>query len=293
MQLNGAYGADFTNDGRAVASVAARLPETGVTAFVPTIITSPWAEYPNRLREVREASRNLAGARVLGVHLEGPYLNPAKKGAHNPAFLRAPNVDEMLRWADESVRMVTLAPELPGALDAIKALRARGIVVSAGHSNATCEQAMAGFDAGLGWVTHLFNAMRALGHREPGLPGATLTSPVPCGMIVDGIHTHPSIVKLAYRAKGASSLTLVTDAMEAMGMPPGRYRLSDREVIVDETSARLADGTLAGSILTMDQAVRNIDRVHRLLAGRGVDDGDGDARACVGPRTPGPHRARL
>ena len=257
LQLNGAYGADFTNDGRAVASVAARLPETGVTAFVPTIITSPWAEYPNRLREVREASRNLAGARVLGVHLEGPYLNPAKKGAHNSAFLRAPNVDEMLRWADESVRIMTLAPELPGALDAIKALRARDIVVSAGHSNATCEQALAGFAAGLGWVTHLFNAMRSLGHREPGLPGATLTSPVPCGMIVDGIHTHPSIVKLAYRAKGAAGLTLVTDAMAAMGMPPGRYKLSDRAVIVDATSARLADGTLAGSILTLDQAVRN------------------------------------
>jgi N-acetylglucosamine-6-phosphate deacetylase len=167
-------------------------------------------------------------------------------------------VDEVLRWVDDSVRLVTLAPELPGALDAIKALRARGIVVSAGHSNATFDQAMAGLAAGIGWGTHLFYAMSALEHRQPGLPGALLTSPVPCGMIVDGIHTHPSIVKLAYRAKGASSLTLVTDAMEAMGMPAGRYKLSDREVIVDATSARLADGTLAGSILMLDQAVRNV-----------------------------------
>jgi len=258
LQLNGAYGADFSNDGRSVASVAARLPETGVTSFLPTIITSPWDAYPSRLREVREASQNLTGAHVLGVHLEGPYLNPAKKGAHNPAFLRTPNVDEVLRWVDDSVRLVTLAPELPGALDAIKALRARGIVVSAGHSNATFGQAMAGLAAGIGWGTHLFNAMSALEHRQSGLPGALLTSPVPCGMIVDGIHTHSSIVKLAYRAKGAAGLTLVTDAMEAMGMPAGRYKLSDREVIVDATSARLADGTLAGSILTLDQAVRNV-----------------------------------
>jgi N-acetylglucosamine-6-phosphate deacetylase len=192
------------------------------------------------------------------VHLEGPYLNPAKKGAHNPAFLRAPNVDEMLRWADESVRIVTLAPELPGALDAIKALRARGIVVSAGHSNATYEQARAGFDAGLGWVTHLFNAMRALGHREPGLPGATLTSPVPCGMIVDGIHTHPSIVKLAWQALGPNRLNLVTDAMAALGMPYGQHLLGDFRVSVDDSGARLADGTLAGSTLSLDQALRNL-----------------------------------
>lgn len=153
---------------------------------------------------------------------------------------------------------MTLAPELPGALDAIKALRAKGVVVSAGHSNASFEEAIAAFNAGVGWGTHLFNAMSSLGHREPGLPGALLTSSVPCGLIADGIHVHPAMVKLAWSAKGAHRLTLVTDAMEAMGMPPGRYKLSDREVIVDATSARLADGTLAGSILRLDQAVRNV-----------------------------------
>jgi N-acetylglucosamine-6-phosphate deacetylase len=262
LQLNGAYGADFSNDGHAVASVAARLPETGVTSFLPTIITSPWDAYPKRLSEVREAMRALrgaTGAQALGVHLEGPYLNPLKRGAHNPALLRTPNVDEVLRWADDSLtRIVTLAPELRGALEAVRALVGRGIVVSAGHSNATFDQAIAGFEAGIGWGTHLFNAMRAFEHREPGLPGALLTSSVPCGLIADGIHTHPSTVKLAYRAKGAQGITLVTDAMAAMGMPPGRYRLSDREVSVDATSARLADGTLAGSILTLDQAVRNV-----------------------------------
>jgi N-acetylglucosamine-6-phosphate deacetylase len=261
LQLNGAYGLDFSNDGRTIADVAVRLPETGVTAFLPTMITSTWEAYPQRLSEAREAmraARAANGARPLGVHLEGPYLNAIRKGAHNPNFLRQPSVDEMLVWADDPVRLVTLAPELPGALDAVKALRGRGIVVSAGHSNATFDEARAGFAAGIGWGTHLFNAMSALGHREPGLSGALLNSSVPCGLIADGIHVHPAMIRLAFKLKGAAGLTLITDAMEAMGRPAGRYKLSDREVIVDGTSARLADGTLAGSILMMDHAVRNM-----------------------------------
>jgi N-acetylglucosamine-6-phosphate deacetylase len=260
LQINGAYGCDFSTDGRTVAEVAARLPETGVTSFLPTIITSPFEAYQKLLREVREASQGTAGAQPLGVHLEGPYLNPLRKGAHDPALLRAIDVDEIVRWADDSVRIVTLAPELPGALDAIKALRGKGIVVSAGHSNATFAEAMAGVEAGITWGTHLFNAMSGMGHREPGLPGALLSSCVLCGLIADGTHVHPPMVKLAYRAKGAEGITLITDAMAAMArcVPPGRYRLSDREVIVDGATARLTDGTLAGSILTMEQAVQNV-----------------------------------
>jgi N-acetylglucosamine-6-phosphate deacetylase len=261
LQINGAYGADFSNDGRTVAGVAARLPETGVTAFLATIITSPWDTYAQRLSQVREAMRAVmhgsSGARPLGVHLEGPYLHPAKRGAHNPAFLRVPNVNEILRWADASL-IVTLAPELPGALDAIRALSGKGIIVSAGHSNATYAKAIAGFKAGITWGTHLYNAMSGLGHRDPGLAGALMSSSVPCGLIADGIHVHPAMVKLAFKAKSAPGITLVTDAMAALGMAPGRYKLSDREVGVNETSARLADGTLAGSILKMDQAVRNM-----------------------------------
>jgi N-acetylglucosamine-6-phosphate deacetylase len=262
LQINGAYGADFSNDGRTVAGVAARLPETGVTAFLATIITSPWDTYPQRLSQVREAMRAVmhgsSGARPLGVHLEGPYLHPAKRGAHNRRFCGS-NVDEILGWADASLtHIVTLAPELPGALDAIRALSGKGIVVSAGHSNATYAKAIAGFKAGITWGTHLYNAMSGLGHREPGLAGALMSSSVPCGLIADGIHVHPAMVKLAFKAKSAQGITLVTDAMAAMGMAPGRYKLSDREVSVNETSARLADGTLAGSILKMDQAVRNM-----------------------------------
>jgi len=259
LQINGAFGFDFTLDGRAVADVAARLPATGTTAFVPTIITAPLAAYPPRLAEIAAASRGATGAHILGVHLEGPYLSPKRAGAHNPAFLRGIDAAEIAAWADPNlVRIVTLAPELPGAAAAIQILRRNGILVSAGHSDATYDQAVAGFAAGVGWATHLYNAMSPLGHREPGLMGAVLGADVPCGLILDGIHSHPAMVRLAYRLKGVEGITLVTDAMEAMGMAPGAYRLGDREVIVDATSARLADGTLAGSILTMDAAVRNM-----------------------------------
>lgn len=259
LQINGAYGADFTSDASSVVEASARLPATGITAFLPTIITSPFERYGDLLRGLRQAIREATGAHVLGAHLEGPYLSPRRPGAHDPALLRPVAVDEVVAWADpDVVRVVTLAPELPGAPDAIRALRGRGILVSAGHSAATYEEAMAAFEMGVAWGTHLFNAMSALGHRDPGLPGALLASDVPCGLIADGFHVHPGMVKVVYRCKGPRGLTLVTDAMEAMGMPPGTYRLGDRSVTVDGKTCRLADGTLAGSILTLDAAVRNM-----------------------------------
>ncbi len=260
LQVNGSFGLDFTTDASTATQVAERLPATGVTAFLPTIITAPPDAYSKLLRELQQARRDAPRfqAQILGAHLEGPYLNPIRRGAHNPALLRVIDLAEIARWADPSiVRLVTLAPELPGALDAVKALRRNGIAISAGHSNATYVEALAGFEAGISWGTHLFNAMSPLEHREPGLAGALLSASVPCGLIVDGIHVHPAAVKLVYRAKGADGLTLVTDAMAATMMPPGRYMLGDRQVIVNENSARLSDGTLAGSILTLDQAVRN------------------------------------
>ncbi len=262
LQVNGAYGFDFTTNSATVANVAARLPETGVTAFLPTIISSPLESYPNILRELKRAAADACGSEILGVHLEGPYLNPKRAGAHNPNYLRAPLLASIQHFTQFAfpplVRMVTLAPERAGALALIRQLRAPWTVVSAGHSAATYDQAIAGFNAGITYGTHLFNAMSALAHREPGLVGALLSSDVPCGLIADGIHVHPAAVKTAFRAKGANGITLVTDAMAAMGTTAGRYTLGDREVILDINSARLADGTLAGSILQMDKAVRNM-----------------------------------
>jgi N-acetylglucosamine-6-phosphate deacetylase len=207
----------------------------------------------------RAASTDVRGAHVLGAHLEGPYLNAKRVGAHNPNHLRAPNRAELETWAGSPLtRVATVAPELPDALDLIRELRARGIVVSAGHSDANYAQARASFDAGITWSTHLFNAMPPFSHREPGLIGALLSSDVPVGLIADGVHVHPAALKTVFRAKGARGITLVTDAMMAMGMGPGHYTLGDRKVIVDTSVARLNAETLAGSILQMDTAVRNM-----------------------------------
>lgn len=259
LQINGGFGKDFTADPATIWEVAARLPRFGVTGFLPTIITSP----PETVRRAQAVLRSgppagWSGARPLGLHLEGPFLNPDKKGAHNPAHLRPATTTGIEGWSPEaSVRLVTLAPELPGALEAIAELVRRGVVVSTGHSTATFEQATAAFDAGARYATHLFNAMPALHHREPGLVAAALSDPrITIGLIPDGLHVHPALVALVWRLLGPDRLNLVTDAMAAMGMTPGDYVLGDFRVSVDETSARLPDGTLAGCVLSLDAILR-------------------------------------
>lgn len=261
LQFNGGFGDDFADDPTTIWRVAEALPRYGVTAFLPTIITSPPEKVALGQQVVTQHRlAGFRGAEPLGLHVEGPFLNPQKKGAHNPAYLRLPDLAAVAGWSPETgVRLVSLAPELPGALDVIRALAGRGVLVSAAHSMATYDQARAGFDAGIRYGTHLFNAMPAPGHRDPGLPGALLTDDrITVGMIVDGIHVHPAMVALAWRVLGPGRLNLVTDAMAALGMAPGVHRLGDFEVTVDESSARLADGTLAGSILALDQALRNL-----------------------------------
>lgn len=261
LQLNGGFGDDFTADPAGLWRVAACLPQFGVTAFLPTIVSSPLSTVAAAQAAWRQGPPpNQRGAVPLGLHVEGPFINPEKRGAHNPDHLRLPDVAAVTRWTPEAgVRLVTLAPELPRALDMIRALRAQGVVVSAGHSLATVEEAEAGFRAGIRYGTHLFNAMPPLDHRAPGLAGALLASPgITVGVIADGVHLHPAAVALAWRAKRLTGLTLVTDAMAALGMPPGRYRLGDYEATVDDTSVRLPDGRLAGSRLSLDAALRNL-----------------------------------
>ena len=261
LQLNGAFGHDFTADPAAIWRVAAGLPRYGVTAFLPTIITSPLEQVEAGMRVVRDGRPgDFRGAAPLGLHVEGPFLNPKKKGAHNQQHLRPPTPEAVAGWSPASgVRLVTMAPENPGALEVIAALASRGVVVSTGHSMATYDEAVAGFDAGARYGTHLFNAMPPLGHRDPGLPGALLADDrMTVGFIADGVHTHRSIIALVWRMLGPRRMSLVTDAMAALGMPPGSHRLGDYDVIVDATSCRLADGTLAGSILELDQALRNL-----------------------------------
>ena len=259
LQVNGGYGIDFGEEPERIGEVAAWLPATGCTAFLPTIVSSFGDRY-RRVFEAFPATRGTPGARVLGLHLEGPFLAPGKMGAHALEAIEVADdalFDELL--GEDSVRLVTLAPERTGALDRITRLVERGVLVSLGHSDASFEQFEAGIDAGARMATHLFNAMSQLDSRAPGAVGAALVDErVTVGLIADGVHTHPATLALTALAKGVDGIALVSDMMAAAGMPPGAYSLNDLPVTVDATSARLADGRLAGSILTMDAAVRNM-----------------------------------
>lgn len=259
LQVNGGHGIDFGEAPERIGEVAAWLPETGCTAFLPTIISS-FADRYRRVFDALPGIEGAGGARVLGLHLEGPFLAPAKKGAHSIEAIDAADdalFDELIR--EESVRLVTLAPERAGALARIEQLVERGVLVSLGHTDATYEEFEAGVDAGARMATHLFNAMSQLEGRAPSAVGAALVDErVTVGAIADGIHTHQAALRLTVRAKGTTGIALVSDMMAAAGMPPGRYSLNDIPVVVNETSARLEDGRLAGSILTMDAAVRNM-----------------------------------
>ena len=258
LQVNGFAGHDAAEGADAMVAIAAELPRTGVTAFCPTVISAPLQRMVTAAAQAREAER--AGgprARVLGAHLEGPFLNPARAGAHDPALLLEPALPHAIEVAHARPRLVTLAPELPGAQAAIAELDAAGVTVSAGHSAATHAQAQAAFAAGVRCVTHLFNAMAPWHHREPGLVGAALNDPqVTAGLIADGEHVHPSALELAIRRKGAQRVALTTDMISAAGAPAGRHRLGDREVESDGVRATLPDGTLAGGVATLDHVLR-------------------------------------
>lgn len=260
LQCNGAVGIDLASEPERLWELAALLPRWGVTAWLPTIVTTPAGVVDRALATLATGPpADWSGAMPLGLHLEGPFLAPKKKGAHPESLLCAPTLEAIAGWSrNAGVAVVTLAPELDGATQVIAALVARGVVVSLGHSAATSEQAATAVDAGATWVTHLFNAMAPLRHREPGLAGVALTDDrLHVGLIADGIHLHPHVVAVAQRSLGAR-LTLVTDAVAALGMPSGEQPLGRTTVTVGEDGVRLADGTLAGSNLAMDQAVRNL-----------------------------------
>ncbi len=261
LQVNGGFGVEVGEDPDAIRTLAARLPETGVTAFLPTVITSPPELYPKAIAAFH-AAKDAPGARPLSLHIEGPFLSPERHGAHRHDIIE--NADPRLLdtlLESNAVRLVTLAPERPDAPALMEKLRKRDILISLGHTNATYEQFEAGIGASARMATHLYNAMSPFGHRAPGAIGAALLDDrVTVGLIADGVHSHPASLQLALRAKGMDRIALVTDMMAAAGMPPGTYALGGQEVIVDSGSAHLADGTLAGSLLTMDQAVRNMVR---------------------------------
>lgn len=260
LQVNGFGGVDFlTADAAGYRQAGEALADTGVTAYQPTLVCSPPAAYGPALAEAAAAMVAGGGPRVLGVHLEGPFLSPEWPGAHDPAHLRDPDprlAAELL--ASGAVRYVTVAPERPGGLDLVAQLVAAGAVVAIGHSDADAATAHAAFDRGARAVTHLYNAQRRWRPRDPGLAGAALARrDVVVQLIVDGFHLAPETVVATHLAT-RGRFALVTDAIAAAGRGEGRSRLGDREVVVAGGAVRLADGTLAGSVLTMDAAVRNL-----------------------------------
>jgi N-acetylglucosamine-6-phosphate deacetylase len=260
LQVNGGNGAEIGDSAESIDHVAAWLPETGVTAWLPTVVTAPAGFYAGVFDAWEKAVR-ASGATPLGYHLEGPFLSPEKKGAHQLRYIEAADDTIVDHWLQhlECIRIVTLAAERVGNLDRIRLLVDGGAVVSLGHTNASYEEYVAAIDAGATKATHLFNAMPNIHHRMPGAMVAALTdSRITAGIIPDGVHTHPAMVRLAIAAKGVDRMLLVSDMMSAAGLAPGTYGLGGQEVTVDATSARLADGTLAGAIVTMDEAVRNV-----------------------------------
>jgi N-acetylglucosamine-6-phosphate deacetylase len=257
LQVNGFAGVDFFSaDSGAYSRAGEALLRTGVTAFQPTFISSPEEELTAALRELPQ---NGAAPHVLGAHLEGPFLAPERLGTHPVSARRDPDPELLERLlAAGRVTHVTLAPELPRALELIDLLRARGITVSCGHSNATAEEAHEAFAHGARTVTHLFNAMRPFAAREPGLAGAALACvEVSVQVILDGVHLADDTARLVWQA-AAGRLALVTDAVAGAGMGDGSYRLASVDVEVTGGIARRSDSTLAGSTVPMIEAVRNL-----------------------------------
>ena len=269
IQINGCFGVDFaraTDDEWEM--VARALPSVGVTAFQPTYITNPIPALVAGLRRfaaVRSRLDESHGAHAIGVHVEGPFLSRLRRGVHDPGFMVEPdlaNLDALLAdpIATAQITMLTLAPELPGALDAIRRLAALGIVVSVGHSDATGAQVHAAVAAGARMVTHIFNAQRGFDHREPGVSGQALYEPsITIGLIADFEHVSPEACAIVLNA-APRRVALVTDAVAPAGMPPGTYELGGQQIAISAAAplARNLDGTVAGSATFLDQGVRNL-----------------------------------
>ncbi len=270
IHIHGGAGHDVMDADSAGARALERLlVRHGVTSYFPTTVTGPLDQTLSALERLatridqaeRERTGGMQQAQPLGIHLEGPFLSHLRRGVHPPDNLKRPTLelfDRFWQAARGQIRFLTIAPELEGAMEVIAEGARRGVCVSLGHSDADFNVAQAAVDAGARHATHAFNAMRPLDHREPGIIGEMLTDDrLSADIIADGVHLNPAVVKLFLKAKGSDSAVLITDATSATGMPEGRYRLGSLEVEVKDGRC-VSDGRLAGSVLTMDRAVRNV-----------------------------------
>ncbi len=289
IHIHGAGGHDVMRPpGEGLAAMETVLAPHGVTSYLPTTVTAPLditLAALERLAEVIEhnpVNGNPGRARPIGIHLEGPFLSHARRGVHPPENLLPPSIpvfDRLWQAARGQVKLITIAPEVEGALELITEATRRGVTASIGHSDATLEQARAGVAAGARHATHTFNAMRPLSHRDPGILGLVLTdNHVSADIILDGIHVEPTVAKLFLKMKGAERAVLISDALSATGMPEGNYRLGDFDIQVKDGRCMAGD-TLAGSVLTLDRAVQNAIRVG------GMDAGDALRAASLNPAT--------
>ncbi|MEW5975578.1 MAG: N-acetylglucosamine-6-phosphate deacetylase [Acidobacteriota bacterium] len=264
VHVHGGGGRDLMEGSReAVEVVSRRLARHGTTSYLATTVTaSPMA----MLRAVESlgglVAEDLGGARMLGLHLEGPFISPGKRGVHPPEFILKPSsriFDELVKMSGQQVKLITLAPEVEGGMEFLQHVRSQGVLVSVGHSDATFAEAVKAIQAGASQATHTYNAMRGFTHREPGIVGAVLTSkPVWAELIADGVHVAPAAIQVLLNCKGADRVLLITDAISAAGMPDGDYQLGSFAVKVSGGVCRNAEGALAGSTLSQDQAVRNM-----------------------------------
>ncbi len=270
LQVNGYASHDAAAGADSIAALSDALPASGVTAFLPTLISAP-VEVGASFAAAVGAAAEAQGARVLGAHIEGPFLNPSFRGAHLREYLAEPTAENVDVIEAARPRLVTLAPELPGALGAIERLHGAGIVVSAGHTGADYEHGRKAIAAGVRFATHIYNAMPPVHHRRPGIALALLLDPrVTVGLIADGEHVHPAVCEQLVRVKGSTRVALTTDQTSAAGAPPGTYQLSGRPVESDGRVVRLKDGTLAGSAASMPDLVHLMARLPGMNAARAI-----------------------
>lgn len=270
MHIHGAQGADVMDaTPAALDQIRQSLAAEGVTGFLATTVTESMEKINLALQNIDNYQKNIskavAGAEILGIHLEGPFISPRRPGAHRVELLLAPDLNLFDRWqayAGGWIKLVTIAPELPGGIEFIHHLHRLGLIAAIGHSDADFKTTGSAVAAGARHATHLFNAMRGFHHREPGCVGAILQNPlVVAELIADGYHCHPAALDMAFHLKGKEGLVLVTDAMRAKCCgSTGPFDLGGQTVMVQEGAARLKNGVLAGSVLTMTQAVKNMLR---------------------------------
>ncbi len=255
IHIHGAAGFDTMDDGDALKFLAEFLPSTGVTSFLPTTMTEPLEKIYRALKKIRDGKKFSHGAKILGAHLEGPFINKKFKGAQDEENILPADFDLIKNFVDV-IKIITVAPEVCG-LDFIDRCVEKNIVVSIGHSAATFEQAAEAFNRGANHVTHLFNAQTGFHHRKPGVVGAALDSNATVELIADNVHVHPAAQRLVAKVKSRGEIILITDSIRACGLGDGLSELGGQKVFVRGNVATLADGTIAGSVAKMNDVLKN------------------------------------